>query len=190
MPGRCAKVSSFASLLVLLLHPFITRALDGLPNLLGPLLEGIGKSLKMHVSVFIGGPEPIQQGKINAITLVYFYLMKPIMELTTIDFSLHYGNNKAAVPKVWALADVEKFSVVKNAFLEFLSTCYCKGLGQLIRVTTIDCPLQPPMNDAHELFRRVTYLKINVTLCRTTYPMHSRLKVLRLPLPLPPNRRI
>ena len=143
----------------------------------------------MHVSVFIGGPEPIQQGKINAITLVYFYLMKSIMELTTIDFSLHYGNNKAAI-QVWVLVDVEKFSIFKNMFLEFLSTCYCKGLGQLIRVTTIDCPLQPPMNDTHELFWRVTYLKINVTPCQTTYPMCSWLKVLQLPLPLPPNRQI
>lgn len=59
------------SLKVLLLHFIIIRALDALPNLLGPLLEGIGKSLKMHVSVFIGGPEPRQKGKINAITLVY-----------------------------------------------------------------------------------------------------------------------
>ena len=59
------------SLKVLLLHFIIIRALDSLPNLLGPLLEGIRKSLKIHISVFIGGPEPRQKGKINAITLVY-----------------------------------------------------------------------------------------------------------------------
>ena len=74
----------------------------------------VGKLLNMYVSVFIGGPELIQQGKIKAIMWVYFYLMKPIMELTMIDFRLHYGNNKAAVPKVWALADVKKFSVITN----------------------------------------------------------------------------
>ena len=145
----------------------------------------------MYVSVFIGGPELIQQGKINVITWVYFCLiclMKPIMELTMIDFRLRYGNNKAAVPKVWALADVEKFSVVKNLFLDFLSTCYCKGLGQLFRVTYIDCHLQPLMKDMHELFWQVTYLKMNVTPCQMTYPMCSQLKV--LPLPLPPNQRI
>ena len=39
-------------------------------------------------------------------------------------FSIHYGENKAAVPKVWALAEKEKFAVVKEAFLAFLSTCY------------------------------------------------------------------
>ena len=119
----------------------------------------------MYVSVFIGGPELIQQGKINVITWLYFYLMKPIMELAMIDFRLHYGNNKAAVPKVWALADVEKFSVIKNLFLEFLSTCYYKGLGQLVCVTYIDCHLQPLMNNMHKLFWQVTYFKMNVTPC-------------------------
>lgn len=87
------------------------------------------------------------------------------MELTMIDFSLHYSNNKAAIPKVWALADIEKFSIIKNVFLEFLSTCYGKGLGQLIHVTSIDCHLQLPMNDRHKLFQQVTYLKIKVTPC-------------------------
>jgi len=41
------------------------RALDGLPNLLGPLLESIGQALKMHVLVFVGSPEPRLGGKIN-----------------------------------------------------------------------------------------------------------------------------
>jgi hypothetical protein len=49
-----------------LLTNFI-RAFDGLPNLLGPLLESIGQALKMHVSVFVGGPEPRLGGKINMI---------------------------------------------------------------------------------------------------------------------------
>ena len=52
------------------LAQFLTNfisAFDGLPNLLGPLLENIGQALKMHVSVFVGGPEPRLGGKINMI---------------------------------------------------------------------------------------------------------------------------
>lgn len=45
----------------------LIRALDSLPNLLGPLLESIGQALKMYVSVFMGGPEPRLGGKINLI---------------------------------------------------------------------------------------------------------------------------
>ena len=37
---------------------------------------------------------------------------------------IHHGENKAAIPKVWALAEKEKFKVVKEAFIAFLSTCY------------------------------------------------------------------
>lgn len=37
---------------------------------------------------------------------------------------IHHGENKAAIPKVWALADKEKFKIVNEAFLSFLSTCY------------------------------------------------------------------
>ena len=39
-------------------------------------------------------------------------------------FSIHYGENKATVPKVWALAEKDKFAVVKEAFLSFLLTCH------------------------------------------------------------------
>jgi len=39
---------------------------------LGPFSKAWEKSLKMHFSVSIGGPELIQQGKINMIMLVFF----------------------------------------------------------------------------------------------------------------------
>lgn len=74
VPGRSAKVSLLRVADACLSHSIMTRALDDLPNLLGPLLEGIGKSLKMHVSVFIGGPEPILKGQINAIRSVLFII--------------------------------------------------------------------------------------------------------------------
>ena len=56
--------------------------------------------------------------------------------------------------------DVEKFSVVKNTFLDFLNTCYCKGLGCFIWVIGVDSALQLLMNNKHELFLRVTWSKI------------------------------
>ena len=41
--------------------------------------------------------------------------------------SVHYGSNKEAIPRCWALADKEKFkNGLKKVFLEFLETCYCK----------------------------------------------------------------
>ena len=70
---------------MLVSYSIMTRALNDLPNLLGPLLEGIGKSLKMHISVFIGGPEPIQNGNINAIRSVSIYLTTSTMELMSVD---------------------------------------------------------------------------------------------------------
>ena len=45
---------------------------------------------------------------------------------------IHHGENKAAIPKVWALAEKEKFKVVKEAFIAFLSTCYSESFLILI----------------------------------------------------------
>ena len=47
------------------------------------------------------------------------------MNSRLIFFSIHHGENKAAIPKVWPLAEKQKFAVVKEAFISFLGTCYC-----------------------------------------------------------------
>ncbi|KIJ90848.1 hypothetical protein K443DRAFT_14905, partial [Laccaria amethystina LaAM-08-1] len=79
--------------------------LDGLPNVLGPLIQAIGEAIGMHLTVLIGGPEPKKKGQLNMI-------------------GIHHGNNLAPSPKVWAFAEKEKWDVAKEAFLSFLSTCY------------------------------------------------------------------
>ncbi|EDQ99043.1 uncharacterized protein LACBIDRAFT_317737 [Laccaria bicolor S238N-H82] len=81
------------------------EVLDELPNFLGPFINVIGEAIGMHITVLVGGPEPRKKGQLNM-------------------FGIHYGENKAAVPKVWALAEKEKFNVVSEAFLAYLSTCY------------------------------------------------------------------
>ena len=65
----------------------------------------------MHISILIGGPEPQKKGQLNMIGFVSFVSR------------IHHSENKAAIPKVWALAEKEKFKVVKEAFIAFLSTC-------------------------------------------------------------------
>jgi hypothetical protein len=48
--------------------------------------------------------------------------------LNSCMISVHYGSNKEAVPRCWALADKEKFkNGPRKAFLEFLEMCYCKS---------------------------------------------------------------
>ncbi|KIJ90788.1 hypothetical protein K443DRAFT_14946, partial [Laccaria amethystina LaAM-08-1] len=81
------------------------KVLDSLPSVLGPLIEGVGEAIGMHVTVLIGGPEPKKQGQLNTI-------------------SMHYGVDKQAVPKVWGQADKAGFKLVTNAFTAFLETCY------------------------------------------------------------------
>ena len=54
-----------------------------------------------------------------------FHLFLGFLVAETLD-RIHHGENKAAIPKVWALAEKEKFKVVKEAFIAFLSTCYSK----------------------------------------------------------------
>ncbi|KAF9487917.1 hypothetical protein BDN71DRAFT_1457943 [Pleurotus eryngii] len=77
---------------------------------LDPLLSGMSEALGMHVSVFIGGPEPGKGGQLNVI-------------------SSHHGKNRAALPQTWAYADKVKFKVVTENMLAYLRTCY----------TTEDC---------------------------------------------------
>ena len=48
------------------------RVLDGLPNLLGPLIQVIGEATSMHLSVLIGGPEPKKKGQLNMIGYILF----------------------------------------------------------------------------------------------------------------------
>ncbi|EDR08975.1 uncharacterized protein LACBIDRAFT_326622 [Laccaria bicolor S238N-H82] len=84
--------------------------LNALPSILGPLIEGVGKAVGMHITVLIGGPEPKMQGQLNAFSRRVS--------------SMHYGVDKQAVPKVWGHADKAGFKLVTNAFTSFLETCY------------------------------------------------------------------
>lgn len=47
------------------------RAIDALAITLGPLIRHLSESLGMHVSVFLGGPEPARRGQINMIRYVF-----------------------------------------------------------------------------------------------------------------------
>ena len=98
----------------------------------------------------------------------------------------HYGNNKTPAPNVWALANTEKFSVVKNTFLEFVGTCYCKWFCHFVCATFVDLALQLLMNDKHKHFLQVTCSKMRETPYQLTHAIHSQLKL----LPLTPDWRI
>ncbi|EDQ98438.1 uncharacterized protein LACBIDRAFT_335964 [Laccaria bicolor S238N-H82] len=91
-----------------LLEPAEAQAVyNELPNLFGTLIHVIGEAVGMHITVLIGGPEPKRKGQLNMVGL-----------------SIHAGENKAPIPKVWAHAEKEKFAAVSEVFLTFLSTCY------------------------------------------------------------------
>ena len=103
-----------------------SRVLDSLPSILGPLIEGVGEAIGMHVTVLIGGPEPKKQGQLNTIRYVGTTCSLRHSTTTYRVFSMHYGVDKQAVPKVWGQADKAGFKLVTNAFTSFLETCYCK----------------------------------------------------------------
>lgn len=44
----------------------MNRVLDKLPNLLGPVMQIIGETVGMNISVLIGGPEPKRKGQLDA----------------------------------------------------------------------------------------------------------------------------
>ncbi|KAG2101827.1 uncharacterized protein F5147DRAFT_655152 [Suillus discolor] len=44
-------------------------ALDNLATFAGPILSGMSETLGMHVSLFVGGPEPRKQGKITVVSI-------------------------------------------------------------------------------------------------------------------------
>ncbi|KAF9488296.1 hypothetical protein BDN71DRAFT_1512235 [Pleurotus eryngii] len=69
------------------------------------LLQGMSEALGMHISLFIGGPEPIKGEQLNVI-------------------SLHHGKNKAPVPQTWATSDKERFKEVMENMLSYLEECY------------------------------------------------------------------
>ncbi|EDR12543.1 uncharacterized protein LACBIDRAFT_312075 [Laccaria bicolor S238N-H82] len=96
------------------------KVLDTLPSIMGPLIEGVGEAIGMHVTVLVGGPEPKRQGQLNS-------------------FSMHYGVDKQPVPKVWGHADKAGFKLVTNAFTAFLETCYSPE-EQRVRAMLKDSP--------------------------------------------------
>ena len=105
-------------------HVF-TRVLDSLPSIMGPLIEGVGEAVGMHVTVLIGGPEPKMQGQLNTIRSVSTSLWFTTFNSWRV-YSMHYGFDKQAVPKVWGQADKAGFKLVTNTFTSFLQTCYCR----------------------------------------------------------------
>jgi hypothetical protein len=98
------------------------RAIDRLAGFLGPIIEGIGNTLGMHVSVLVGGPEPRKNGQINVIR--YVALMPHSDTDLTVGYSMHHGVNKAAVPKNWGMVDKAKYKAVTQSFVQYLETCY------------------------------------------------------------------
>ncbi|KIJ89724.1 hypothetical protein K443DRAFT_44993, partial [Laccaria amethystina LaAM-08-1] len=100
------------------------KVLDSLPSILGPLIEGVGEAIGMHVTVLIGGPEPKKQGQLNTIRYVGTTCSLRHSTTTYRVCSMHYGVDKQAVPKVWGQADKAGFKVITNAFTSFLETCY------------------------------------------------------------------
>jgi len=74
--------------------------------------------------------------------------------LNSCIISVHYGSNKEAVPRCWALADKEKFKHgLRKAFLKFLETCYCKYFLQLPRHRPILSLLAPDERRACALIK-------------------------------------
>ncbi|KAJ8502452.1 hypothetical protein ONZ45_g11743 [Pleurotus djamor] len=70
-----------------------------------PIIEGASSVLNMHVSVFVGGPEPASGGALNVL-------------------SIHSGVNQAAIPMTWGEADPDTFKDVTSNFMNYLETCY------------------------------------------------------------------
>jgi hypothetical protein len=99
-----------------------TRAIDRLGGFLGPIIEGIGETLGMHVSVLVGGPEPRKNGQINVIR--YVALIPHSDTPNHWPHSMHHGVNKAAVPKNWGMVDKARYKTVTQSFVQYLETCY------------------------------------------------------------------
>ncbi|KAG9226990.1 hypothetical protein CCMSSC00406_0008962 [Pleurotus cornucopiae] len=81
------------------------EALDRIGRFIYPILDGVSSLLGMHTSFFIGGPEPVQGGQVNVI-------------------SLHTGHNLEASPQTWADANAVAFRRVTKCFQDYLETCY------------------------------------------------------------------
>ncbi|KAJ8494862.1 hypothetical protein ONZ45_g13091 [Pleurotus djamor] len=80
-------------------------ALRRLADFFLPIIEGASAVLGMHVSVFVGGPEPASGGALNVL-------------------SIHSGVDRAAIPRTWGEANPESFDEVTANFLSYLDTCY------------------------------------------------------------------
>lgn len=59
------------------------RVIDNLASVLAPVGKHLSETLGMHVSIFVGGPEPAKRGQINIIRYVLFMLSE-IAELIAI----------------------------------------------------------------------------------------------------------
>ncbi|KAF9491476.1 hypothetical protein BDN71DRAFT_1433914 [Pleurotus eryngii] len=79
--------------------------LDHIGDFFYPILDGVHDLLHMHVTVMIGGPEPVKGGQLNVL-------------------SLHSGKNLDAIPKTWGDADPQKYKAVTTLFQEYLQMVY------------------------------------------------------------------
>ncbi|KAK7042098.1 hypothetical protein R3P38DRAFT_2511411 [Favolaschia claudopus] len=85
------------------------KCIDGLPDFVAPILQGINQHTGLHVTLLVGGPIPEFGGDIRTV-------------------HLSYGRNRTALAQHWPQWDKARFSEnVSKFMIEYLHTAYSKS---------------------------------------------------------------
>jgi hypothetical protein len=88
-----------------------------------PLLDLICEYTGMKASLFVGGPEPADGGRINIIKWV---VISPIPSILTLLHSMHSGTSAGAIKATFGESERTAIKqVVVPLFSRFLKECYC-----------------------------------------------------------------
>ncbi|KAF9495879.1 hypothetical protein BDN71DRAFT_1390591, partial [Pleurotus eryngii] len=80
-------------------------AFECAPSFLDSFLQPLLKLLGLNISIFLGRPQGNKGGQVNAV-------------------SLHYGKDKAAIPRTWPHSQKASYRKATDLFLEFMELCF------------------------------------------------------------------
>jgi len=101
----------------------INRCIEAMPRFVAPFLDMLGEATGLKVSLFAGGPEPANGGRLNLIR----YDLFPLRTFWKLTFccSVHSGTTKGDVPMNFAALERVRYKeLIVPIFADFLRKCY------------------------------------------------------------------
>lgn len=116
----------------------VHRCIEAMAKFVTPFLDMLGEATGWKVSLFAGGPEPADDGRLNLIRYVSFLFLR-VFRKPTFHCSVHSGTTKGDVPMNFAAAERASYKeMLVPIFADFLRKCYSELLPLVSTYTVLN----------------------------------------------------